>query len=207
MTDPLAYIRGSCTDSSLFPGSYDPITACPGAEFCCTLNADNLQSCCGLTGNTEASVFTLGAASTVTVIGVTSSTVSPVSNPTTSVQSTSSFTSPIANIGGASGGSGHGSKSTKIGIAIGVSVGVLLIVAYVFLVVRFRRRKQTNAVCYPEADAQQNPQWEAGTQELPGDFKEDLGATKETETILKERYSVTNHAELDGNIVPRELHG
>ncbi|RDW57163.1 hypothetical protein BP6252_13811 [Coleophoma cylindrospora] len=219
MTDPLAYIRGSCTDSSwnstdcgntcknVFPGSFAPITACPGAEFCCTVNADNLQSCCGLNGNTAASLFTLGAASTATVIGVTSSTANFVSNPTTSVQSISTSTISIANTGGNSGVSGNGSKGTKIGIAVGVVAGVLLIVAFIFLLMRFRRRKQTNAVYYLEGGAQQNPQWETGTQELPDDFKEDLGATKETDTMLKERNSVINCAELDGNSVPRELHG
>ncbi|KAE9370192.1 hypothetical protein N431DRAFT_484476 [Stipitochalara longipes BDJ] len=177
MPYPLAYIRGSCTDSSwnstecndvcktVFPSEWDPIVACPGAQFCCELDSDDPSSCCNLTNTTAHPLYELAAASTVTVIGssATSSTAVSVSPAT----ATSTFGSANSNNDNGSSGGSSGSGA-KIGIGVGVGGGALLVVAGIALFF-FRRRKGAKET-HPELDHTEVHGQDKGIQksELPG---------------------------------------
>jgi hypothetical protein len=123
----------------VFPSQWDPIVACSGAQFCCELDSYNSTSCCGITNTTAHPLYTLAAASTVTVIGPSSSTKSP----SISVSITTVTSTPGAiNLNSSNGNSGGSGKTgTKIGIGVGVGGGVLLILAGIALVFFFRKRK------------------------------------------------------------------
>jgi len=173
MPYPIAYIRGSCTDSSwnstecgdvcktVFPSEWDPIVACPGAEFCCELDSNNPSSCCNLTNTTSHPLYTLAAASTVTVIGSSSTTSPSVSVSPTTITATAlggggsqtslapTPTNPNNNNGNSSGGSNAG---TKIGIGVGVGGGVLLLLAGIALVFYLRKKRGGVGEVHPELD-------------------------------------------------------
>ncbi|KAH9208240.1 hypothetical protein DL95DRAFT_480684 [Leptodontidium sp. 2 PMI_412] len=155
MPYPLAYIRGSCTDSSwnspecgdvckaVLPSQYDPIVACPGSEFCCDSGSSNVSSCCSLTNTTAHPIYRLEAASTVTVIGV-----SPTPSVTVSVSIATITTTSMSTPSNSSDGNGGGSIGTgaKIGIGVGVGVGVVLILASIGLLFCVRRKRVGGAI-------------------------------------------------------------
>jgi hypothetical protein len=113
--------------AAVFPSAWDPIIACPGAEFCCELDSNDPSGCCNLTNTTAHPLYQLGSASTVTVIGS-----SPTTVPSVTIisivpggsQTSSVPISPNSNNNGNSSGSG-----AKIGIGVGVGGGVILILA------------------------------------------------------------------------------
>ncbi|KAG4436490.1 hypothetical protein IFR05_008031 [Cadophora sp. M221] len=150
MPYPLAYIRGSCTDSSwnspecgdvckaVLPSQYDPIVACPGSEFCCDLGSSNLSSCCSLINTTAHAIYQLEDASTVTVIGVSPTPSVTVSVSIATITTTSMSTPSNLNDGNVGGSVGTGAK---IGIGVGVGVGVVLILASIGLLFYVRKRR------------------------------------------------------------------
>lgn len=129
------------------------IVACPGAEFCCELDDNNPESCCNLTNISSHPIFTLDAATTVTVIGVTSA------SSATALLSSSTVTTTVYGGGGSqtsptpaptNGDTGNGGMGagTPVGIGVGVGAGVLLVCALVFYLWQ-KRRTSTSS---PEMD-------------------------------------------------------
>jgi hypothetical protein len=161
-------LKSPITNSALvFPSQWDPIVACPDAQFCCELDSYSPSSCCNLTNTTAHPLYALAAASTVTVIGRSSPTRSPsISVSLTTVISTPEPTNPNNNNGN---GGGSGKTGTKIGIGAGVGGGALLILAGIALLFFFRRRRGAGEG-HPELDRAEvhGPDMRTGKAELPG---------------------------------------
>jgi hypothetical protein len=175
----------------VFPSQWDPIVSCPAAEFCCETDDSDPSACCNLTNTTSNPIFTLEAATTVTVIGVTSTSTGVLISTVTTVQG-SQTAAPSVN-GGNNGGGGGISSGAKIGIGVGVGGGVLLIAALLGFVFWWRKRGSGERVV-SEMQSQ-----DVRKAELPGsDFRSTKTVTAEAQ-VGKYIQPEVIYSELDGS--------
>jgi hypothetical protein len=140
--------------AAVFPSAWDPIIACPGAEFCCELDSNDPSGCCNLTNTTAHPLYELGSASTVTVIGSSPTTVPLVTTITSTVPG-GSQTSPVPISPNSNSNNGNSNSSgAKIGIGVGVGGGVILILAG--LAFFFYRRKRGVSDTHPPLNTAQD---------------------------------------------------
>jgi hypothetical protein len=114
--------------ASVFPASFDPISACPGALFCCDVSSTNVSSCCGNSFSLDV------AATTVTVLPTVDAATSPTGQPNNS-STTSALSNPSPH-------TGH--KNSTIGIAVGVSIAGLILALCGVAILLWNKRRQRN---------------------------------------------------------------